>query len=118
MDRKEATRAYKEARRPMGVYQIRNTVSGKAYIGTSVDLPSMLNRQRAQLRFGAHADRALQADWNALGDAAFAFDVLDTLDPPDEPGYDPADDLRTLEELWRGKLADAGAEAYNRPRRR
>ncbi len=118
MDRKEAIRAYKESRRPMGVYQVRNTVSGKVYVGTSVDLPSMLNRQRAQLRLGGHADRALQADWNALGDAAFEFSVLDTLEPPDLPAYDPADDLRTLEELWRGKLAAAGAEAYNPPRRR
>ncbi len=118
MNRKDAIRAYKEARRPMGVYQVRNTVSGKAYIGTSVDLPSMLNRQRAQLRLGAHTDRALQADWNALGDAAFAFDVLDTLEPPDEPGYDPSDDLRTLEELWRGNLATSGTETYNPPRRR
>jgi len=102
----------------MGVYQVRNAVSGKAYIGTSVDLPSMLNRQRAQLRLGAHADRALQADWNALGGEAFVFEVLDTLDPPDEPGYDPGDDLRTLEDLWRAKLAAAGAEAYNPPKRR
>ncbi len=118
MNRKEAIRAYKEARRPIGVFQVRNTASGKAYIGTSVDLPSMLNRQRAQLRMGAHADRALQADWNALGDGAFAFDVLDTLEPPDEPGYDPADDLRTLEDLWRGKLAAADTEVYNPPRHR
>ena len=118
MNRKEAIRAYKDARRPMGVYQVRNTVSGKAYIGTSVDLPSILNRQRAQLRLGAHADRALQADWNALGGEVFEFEVLDTLDPPDDPGYEPEGDLRTLEELWRGKLAEAGTEAYNPPRRR
>ncbi|MGH7671043.1 MAG: GIY-YIG nuclease family protein [Gemmatimonadaceae bacterium] len=118
MNRKEAIRAYKEARRPMGVYQVRNTVSGKVYLGTSVDLPSILNRERAQLRLGAHRDRRLQADWKALGDGAFAFEVLDTLEPPEDPGYDPADDLRTLEDLWRGKLAAAGTEAYNPPRRR
>ena len=118
MDRKEAIRAYKEARRPMGVFQVRNTVTGKVYVGTSVDLPSILNRHRAQLRLAAHADRALQADWNALGESAFGFDVLDTLEAPDEPGYDPADDLRTLEDLWRGKLAASGTEVYNTPRRR
>jgi hypothetical protein len=118
MDRKEAIRAYKAARRPMGVYQVRNTETGRVYVGTSVDLPSILNRERAQLRLGAHRDHGLQADWNARGAEAFTFEVLDTLEPPDEPGYDPADDLRTLEDLWRGKLAAAGTETYNPARRR
>jgi hypothetical protein len=113
MNRKERIREYKETRRPMGVFQVRNTESGKVYVGTSVDLPSMLNRNRAQLRLGAHPDRALQADWLALGPEAFAFDVLDTLEPPDEPGYDPAGDLRTLDELWRGRLVEGGADLYN-----
>jgi hypothetical protein len=116
MDRKTLVRRYKESRRPMGVFQVRNTVTGMVFIGTSTDLPSMLNRQRAELRLGAHRDRALQADWRALGGDVFEFDILDTLDPPDTPGYDPADDLRTLEALWRGKLAAAGGVVYNAPK--
>lgn len=116
INRKEAVRQYKQSRRPMGVFQVRNTVSGRVYVGSSSDLPSILNRHRAQLRLGAHPDRALQADWKSLGDAAFEFDVLDTIDPPDDPAYSPADDLRTLEELWRTRLAGNGGELYN-PRR-
>jgi hypothetical protein len=118
MNRKELIRQYKETPRPKGVFQVRNTQSGAVYIGTSVDLPSMLNRQRAQLRLGAHPDRALQADWKALGDTAFSFDVLDTIEPPEEPGYDPADDLRTLEQLWRDRLVAQGAALYNPARKR
>ncbi|OYV73596.1 MAG: hypothetical protein B7Z72_02165 [Gemmatimonadetes bacterium 21-71-4] len=118
MDRRELVRQYKESRRPMGVFQVRNTVTGAVYLGTSRDLPSMLNRQRAQLRLGAHPDRSLQADWKALGDRAFEFDILDTLDPPDAPGYDPADDLRTLEELWRARVAATGGAVYNAPKKR
>jgi hypothetical protein len=117
MDRKEATRRYKESRRPMGVFQVRNTRTGAVYIGSSTDLPSILNRHRAQLRLGGHPHRALQADWISLGDAAFEFDVLDTIDPPDEAGYDPQDDLRTLEDLWRAKVEASGSPIYN-PRRR
>ena len=118
MDRKALIREYKESRRPMGVFQVRNVQDGRVYLGTSVDLPSILNRMRAQLRMGGHPDPALQADWKALGPDAFTFDVLDTLDPPDEPGYDPAADLRTLEDLWRAKVEAAGEAVYNPPRRR
>ena len=49
MDRKALVRDYKENRRPMGVFRVLNTANGKSLIGTSVDLPGMLNRQRFQL---------------------------------------------------------------------
>lgn len=118
MDRKEAIRAYKEGWRPMGVYRVRNTVTGKSLVATSTDIPSMFNRHRAQLRFGSHPDRGLQRDWNELGAGAFAFEILDTLSPPEEPGYDPAEDLRILEELWIAKLAIAADQAYStKPKR-
>jgi hypothetical protein len=97
----------------MGVYQIRNTVNGKVLIGTSVDVPSILNRLRAQLRSGSHRNRDLQQDWNALGPDAFAFEILDTLPPSDRPAYDPSDDLRALEALWLEKLMPFDERGYN-----
>jgi group I intron endonuclease len=117
-DRKTLIREYKEAARPMGVYQVRNTVNGKSFVGTSVDLPSILNRHRAALRFGGHTNRELQKDWNELGPEAFEFEVLDTLTPSDRPGYNPSDDLRELEELWLEKLSPFDERGYNtRPKR-
>ena len=104
MNRKELVRAYRETARPMGVFRVLNTASDRSFVARSVDLPSILNRMRTQLRFGGHPNRALQRDWNALGEEAFAFEVLDTLAPPDTPGYDPSDDLRTLEALWLERL--------------
>lgn len=62
MDRKTAVRAYKETPRPMGVYRVRNTVNGAALIGSSVDVPAILNRHRFGLEYGNHRDRARQAD--------------------------------------------------------
>lgn len=97
----------------MGVFRVRNTTNGKSFIGSSVDLPAMLNRQQAQLGFGSHPNRALQKDWQELGPQAFAFEILDTLKAKDEPGYNPASDLRLLEELWLEKLAAAGDLSYN-----
>jgi hypothetical protein len=102
----------------MGVYRVRNTVTGKSLVGSSVDLPAMLNRQRAQLKMGAHSNRALQKDWSELGAEAFEFEILDTLKPPDQPGYDPTDDLRILEEMWLEKLSPFDERGYNAPPKR
>ena len=113
MNRKALSRAYRETRRPMGVYQVRNTRDGRLLVARTVDPPSALNRERAALRFGAHQNAALQRDWNALGPDAFAFEVLDTLAvPDDQPGYDPTDDLRMLEALWLEKLEPFGERGY------
>jgi hypothetical protein len=113
MDRKALIRGYKANRRPMGIFQVRNSLNGKVFLGSTVDLPSMLNRQRAQLQMGAHPNRPLQADWRTYGAAAFVFEVLDTLTPSDEAGYDPAADLRTLEAMWLAKVTPYGERGYN-----
>jgi hypothetical protein len=105
MDRKALLRAYKERRPPMGVYQVRNTVTDHALVAAATDLPSILNRHRAQLSLGAHPSRVLQADWHAHGPESFVFEILDTMTPPDQPGYDPIEDLTVLEDLWLEKLA-------------
>jgi hypothetical protein len=113
MDRKALIREYKEARRPMGVFRVRNTVTGKSLVGTSINLPGMLNRQRFQLGLGAHPNRELQQDWNELGPDAFVFEVLDTLTAPERLDYDPSDDLRAIEQLWLDKLSPFEDQGYN-----
>lgn len=113
MDRRELIRAYKQTPRPMGVYRVHNTVNGKSLVGKSRDLPSILNRERAELKLGGHRNKQMQRDWNELGASAFTFEVLDTLSvPPDQPGYDPADDLRVLEALWLERLQPFGERGY------
>src|ERR671926_669142 len=108
MDKKALAREYKESPRPMGVYQVRNTVNGKLLVGSSVDLPAILNRARAELRAGGHRNRELQKDWAEFGPEAFEFEILDTLNPPERPDYDPKPDLRELEALWLDKLSPFG----------
>jgi hypothetical protein len=117
MDRKALIRQYKETPRPAGVFRVHNTVEDKSLVGTSGDVPSMLNRQRFQLGHGSHPNRALQEDWNRLGPEAFAFEVLDTLAPPKEPGGDPEEDLRVLGDLWLEKLSPYGERGYNGERK-
>lgn len=110
-DRKARIRAYKETALPAGIFRVREITTGRAFIGSSPNLPGMLNRQRFQLEMGSHANKALQADWNERGGASFAFEVLDVLPAPEGP-TDQAEDLATLKELWLERLHAEGAELY------
>jgi len=113
MDRKALIREYKETRRPMGIYCVRNTVNGKLLVGKSTALPSILNRQRAQLRAGSHHNPTLQKELSEYGADAFEVEVLDTLEVPNQADYDPSADLRTLEQMWLDKLSPFGDRGYN-----
>jgi hypothetical protein len=84
------------------------------FLGTSVDVPAMLNRQRFQLDAGSHPNPALQRDWKQLGAAAFVFETLDLLTPPeDDPAYTPHGDLKTLEAMWRERLLETDGPGYH-----
>lgn len=112
VDRKALVRDYKQTPRPAGVFRVRYAAAGRSLLGTSADLPGMLNRQRFQLEMGSHPSKALQADWNEAGADAFVIEELDRLDPPDDPDYDPADDLEALKAMWVERVTAAGDELY------
>jgi hypothetical protein len=112
IDRKARTREYKKTPRPTGIYRVRNSLTGKSLIGSTTDLPGMLNRQRFQLENGSHPNRELQRDWNELGSDRFEFEILDQLEPSDEPTYNPTEDLAALKEMWIDKLTELGEPLY------
>lgn len=116
-DRKEKIREYKEAPKPPGVIRIRNSRNGKSLVEATRTPAARLNRHEFLLRQGMHRNEALVRDWKVYGAEAFTFEVLDTLTLPDEPGYDPADDLKVLEELWLERLMPFGENGYNGPGR-
>ena len=100
----------------MGVFRVRNSATGVSLIGTSTDVPAMLNRQRFQLQMGGHPNGALQRDFSAAaatGDSAFEFEVLDLLEPSDDSDVDPRDDLLELEMMWRERFSARGERLYN-----
>ena len=114
MDRKDMIRKYKETPLPAGVYRVRNHVGMKSLVGTSPNLTGMLNRQRFQLERGTHPDRELQKDWNEFGPDAFTFEVLDQLEPSNEPDDDISEDLRVLMQMWVDKLRETGELLYQK----
>jgi group I intron endonuclease len=117
-ERRELIRQYKETPAPMGVYRVRNIVNGKSFVGSARDVRGKLNGHLAQLKMQTHRNAELQRDWDAHGPDAFVFETLDLLEPANEPGYDPSDDLRVLEDLWLQRLRPFGENGYNQPGRR
>lgn len=111
--RKELKREYKQNLTPMGVFQIRNTVNEKVFVGSSLNLPGIKNRHEFQLKMGGHPNQPLQAEWNELGGDKFVFEILEELPPRTEPNYDYRADLTLLEDLWLEKLEPYENRGYN-----
>jgi len=66
-----------------GVYAIRNTVSGRVYVGSSQNIQRRWNAHRHQLRQGTHHAVILQRSWERHGEAAFVFVILERVDDLD-----------------------------------
>lgn len=114
-DRKALTRKYKTTPRTMGVAVVRHEATGKTFLFAGTDINSLVNRYRTQLRIGGHPNKLLQGDWTAHGEAAFTFEVLDTLVPKEGSESNPAEELAVLELLWLEKLEPYPPKGYNRP---
>ena len=112
-DRKERKREYQEREKRAGIFQIKNRMSGKVLLGSSLNLDGPLNLHRFALRMGNHRNRELQRDWNELGPEAFVFEILDVVQPGDDPGFNMADELTLLEQLWIAELQPFGERGYN-----
>lgn len=100
----------------MGVFLIRNNVSDKVFLGSSLNLPGIINRYKFQLQNGNHPNKALQADWNEFGSSNFAFEIVDELSPGHDATRDYRQEVKLLEDLWLEKLKPFGERGYNQPK--
>lgn len=91
----------------MGVYAIRDALTGRVKVGSSRDVHARLNRIQFELRLGTHGDKDLQATWRQ-NPAHLSFEVLDRVRQRTDANFDYAAELRLLEELHREQL-DGGA---------
>ena len=60
-----------------GIYKITNTVTGKFYIGSAVNIRKRINEHRSELRANTHVNRHLQNAWNKHGADCFEFTALE-----------------------------------------
>jgi hypothetical protein len=112
--RKELKQAYRQTPRPAGVIAIRCKANGKVLFASSLNLNGLLDRHEFELRLGSHRNKELQKDWTTYGRENFTFEILEQLEPRDDPTYDYSDDLTILEELWLEELQPYNPEkGYN-----
>src|SRR5690242_12672050 len=106
--RQESKRNYLERVKPAGVFQVRNTNTGKLLLGSTLNLEGALNGHRFSLAIRAHRNTALQHDWNSYGPDAFVFEVLEVVKVSDEPYFNLNDELTLLEQIWIEQLQPFG----------
>lgn len=129
--RKQLTAAYQERERVMGVFQIKNNVNGRIYIGGSKNLDALWGKEQFTLNFDSHTNRELQKEWTHFGSENFSYLVLETVkldqqirydykDVFDAEGRQPVDMMRQynkmvadLQEKWMEKLQPYGEQGYH-----
>lgn len=106
-------RMYKQNRPDMGVYQIRNTVNNRIYVGSTTNLEGIRNSRLFQLRMGKVVfSRELQKDLDRFGAESFEFSVLEVLENS-ETGTKSDRSLASLYVRWLEKLQPFGEHGYN-----
>lgn len=101
--RKAAIAAYKKRERAVGIYELRCAASGAVWIGQTTNLDAIWNRMRFTLAHGSHPSRSLQAAWNAHGEAALAFAVIERIED-EESSYILNGLLKARCAQWRVRL--------------
>lgn len=89
----------------MGIYLMRDTVTGQVLVASSPNVPGAINRATFELRRGAHANKVLQAAWDQGGPERVTFETVELLKERDTPDFDYGAELRMLEQLYREELA-------------
>jgi hypothetical protein len=97
--RKEAIQKFKERKPALGVFAVRCTVSGRVWVDVSRNLDAAKNGTWFGLRNGSHRDKLLQAEWNAHGEDAFVYEILEKLDEDVHP-LAVADLLKSARNRW------------------
>jgi len=60
-----------------GIYQIRNLVSGKRYIGSAKSFRKRFYLHKWHLRKGIHKNARLQNAWDKFGAESFSFEIVE-----------------------------------------
>ncbi|HEX2816132.1 MAG TPA: GIY-YIG nuclease family protein [Phenylobacterium sp.] len=102
--RRQAVADYKERKVSQGIFAVRCTPTGEAWVGQSQNLGQQQNRIWFGLRQGGYPNPALKAAWAARGEAAFVFQVLETIEDADLSAYARDSILKDRGAHWREQL--------------
>jgi group I intron endonuclease len=62
-----------------GIYQIKNVITGKVYVGSSSGIKGRWSNHKSDLSRGVHDNSMLQRSYNKHGFEAFEFSILETV---------------------------------------
>ena len=111
--RKEIKEAYKQMKFQIGVFQIRNLINGKVFIGSSLDLVASWNSQRFQLNAGLHQNSKLQKEWAELGADNFVYEIVSELKQDAETSVNYNREIKKLEEMVIDDIQPFGDKGYH-----
>ncbi len=74
-----------------GIYEIRNIIDGKRYVGSSSRLKVRWNQHKTALNRNVHFNSLLQNAWNKHGERAFVYEVVESC---------PTEQLMDREAFW------------------
>ncbi len=95
-----------------GIYTITNTVTGKLYIGESLDIYRRWHDEHIpQLKKNCHCNKELQNDFNKYGETSFSFEILERYSE-DNPITTKARIL-ILEGYYITQFKKSGIDLYN-----
>ena len=60
-----------------GVYKIVNSINGRFYIGSSININKRWNEHRRMLNKNKHDNKFLQNSWNKHGEKMFTFNIIE-----------------------------------------
>lgn len=101
--RKTLIAAYKEQATIAGVFAVKCTATGQAWVGQSRHIDTQQNGLWFTLKHGSCPHRSLQAAWNAHDARDFRFEQLDRL-PADISDLARKDELKKRQALWATRL--------------
>lgn len=88
-----------------GVYQIRNVINNKIYIGSSKNIYKRWKTHISRLKYNKHCNSYLQSAWNKYGEDNFEFSILEEVNNLDE--------LKNLEQYYIDTLQPFEDRGYN-----
>ena len=112
--RKELKEEYKQMKFKMGVFQIKNNINGKIFIGSSLDLKAIWYAQKLQLDMGMHQNSELQKDWKEFGSENFIYEILDEINQTEDKPIDYKKEINTIEDMIIDDLQPFEENGYNK----
>ena len=103
-DRKAAIRKFKEREPLRGAFAVRCLATSRVWVGSSQNLDAAKNGLWFTLRLGSHPVKSLQSEWNAHGEAAFQYEILEKLESDLHP-MTVGDLLKEKKSYWVAQLA-------------